>query len=171
MLPGTLDEFGVGVFLALLVIRRSKGEKIARAFDLIEGKTYWQLGILSLFFVIFYFHLNVLSSLTYWSNPLAIVFFRTTLSISFGLLLLVAITRSTKSTFVGNALRFLGKISYGVYLWHILIIVVVNERLPWLQGYKMLTLVLFLTVVLASYTYFTIEKPMIKRGAEVSNQI
>jgi peptidoglycan/LPS O-acetylase OafA/YrhL len=171
MLPGTLDEFGVGVFLALLVFRRKNEGRIEKAFSLIEKNSYYQIGILSLFAGSFYFHLRFLNSLNYWGNPFAIVFFRTTLAISFGLLLVFVISKSSKSDYLGSALRFLGKISYGIYLWHILIIIVVNERLPWLQGYKVLVLVTVLTLILAAYTYFIIEKPMIKKGAQVSNRI
>lgn len=171
MLPGTLDEFGVGVFLALLVIRRSEYNQIDRTLNLIERNLYCKVGIIFLFIGIFFGHLRLLNALNYWSSSLAIVFFRTTLTISFGLLLLLAISRTSNSNYIIKSLRFLGKISYGVYLWHILIIIVVNEKLPWIQGYKVLFLVTVLTILLASYTYFTIEKPMIKRGAQVSSQI
>jgi hypothetical protein len=70
------------------------------------------------------------------------------------------VTRFLSST----PLRLIGVISYGLYLWHWPIYVVVNPQRTGLEGTPLLVLRLLLTFGLAFVSYVAVEQP-IRRGA------
>jgi len=61
---------------------------------------------------------------------------------------------------------YLGNISYGVYLWHSLILMILMD-LSKLQGMELSLAVLSLTVVVSSISYFLFEKPIRVYGRSV----
>ncbi len=69
-----------------------------------------------------------------------------------------------------SILRFLGSISYGIYVWHLIVLRIINQLFMHgiqeglyqhigLMKYFPLICFLFLTILLASITYFLVEKP------------
>ena len=59
-------------------------------------------------------------------------------------------------------LRYLGTISYGIYLWH-LPVISSFEHLTWLTGERALPVVLGVTVVLAAGSWSLFERPAVRR--------
>jgi peptidoglycan/LPS O-acetylase OafA/YrhL len=87
------------------------------------------------------------------------------LAFSFGLLVLAFMTIPNKRFVIDLPLQYLGRISYGIYLWHIIVLVTIMERMPWLIGYKLMFIVSAISISLASMSYHLIEKPMIEKGS------
>jgi peptidoglycan/LPS O-acetylase OafA/YrhL len=163
MLPGTLDQFFVGILLALLWLSSRETEsKLSKRF---ERSALNCLLYMCLFSVSFAFNLYLLSHTNYWSNTLMIVFYKTMLAFSFGLLVLAFMTIPNKRFVIDLPLQYLGRISYGIYLWHIIVLVTIMERMPWLIGYKLMFIVSAISISLASMSYHLIEKPMIEKGS------
>ncbi len=63
---------------------------------------------------------------------------------------------------ISAPLRYLGVISYGIYLWHLTVILAL-KKIPDLSHVSRLILTLGLTVVLASAAWHLIEKPLSRR--------
>ena len=59
---------------------------------------------------------------------------------------------------------WLGLISYGVYLWHWLVALVINGDRTGLTGWPLVGLQVFVTLIIALCSYFLLEQP-IRRGA------
>lgn len=60
--------------------------------------------------------------------------------------------------------RFLGRISYPLYLWHILVLMFIGEHLPTLNHYALEAIVISVSVVLATCSYYFLEQPIIRWG-------
>lgn len=162
LLPGVLDQFLVGILLAILWIR---SEKENSKFSKLLEKSARNFSILFLvFIVLFSLCLRMVTHIDYWGSTLMIVFFRSLLAITFGLLVLASITFPIKKLPFLLPFRYLGKISYGIYLWHIIVLSTILDRMPWLSGYKLMLTVCGFTLSLASMSYHLIEKPMITKG-------
>jgi peptidoglycan/LPS O-acetylase OafA/YrhL len=58
-------------------------------------------------------------------------------------------------------LRWVGRISYGVYLWHIPVIVVVYPRLSWRTGPKMAAIWLG-ALALGALSHYAVERPFLR---------
>ena len=63
-------------------------------------------------------------------------------------------------------LRFLGLISYGLYLWHYPIYLVVTQDRTGLSGYELFGLRLAVTFAVAIASYYLIEKPLLSHTPE-----
>jgi len=63
---------------------------------------------------------------------------------------------------ISAPIRYLGVISYGIYLWH-LIVILTLKKIPDLSHVNRLILTLGITVVLASASWHLIEKPLSRR--------
>jgi peptidoglycan/LPS O-acetylase OafA/YrhL len=65
---------------------------------------------------------------------------------------------------LGNPVfRYLGKISYGTYLWHYPLFIVLDASRTHLTGYPLLFLRIAATLVVATVSYYLVEQP-IRRG-------
>lgn len=161
-LPGTLDEFSVGILIALLWVENSEKDNVVSG---MMKRSFINFAVFfALFITIFSSNLYLLQIINYWSSTAMIVFFKTSLAVSFGLLLLATITLPLRNTMIESPFKYLGKISYGIYLWHIIVLSTILDRIPWLVGYKLLFIVSGITLVLSVMSYHLIELPMIQRG-------
>ncbi len=157
-LPGALDEFVAGLLLARLV-RSGYGEKLLAG----QVATRVSLFVLAAVFV------TVAMSIywryaSYWNYPLMVTMWRTLLALAFAFVLLFTIslkvtglTRKLLSPFY-----YLGVISYGIYLWHLPVLLSL-KRITWISPITVLILCVVLTCVFASVSWHFFEKPIMRR--------
>ncbi len=68
------------------------------------------------------------------------------------------------SRFLGNPVfRYLGKISYGTYLWHVPLFALFSAQRMHLGGYPLLVARIAITLVVASGSYYLVEEPVRRR--------
>jgi peptidoglycan/LPS O-acetylase OafA/YrhL len=158
-LPGSLDEFAFGIALAIALHQDRQG-KLLRF--LRSMRWVWPLATALLIqqTMKIYF-----ANGQYWNDPAMVIFWRTMLGASWALLV-VSICAINDFWFVKLTLplRYLGTISYGIYLWHS---IVINLLKPYLTGHPPLACAatLALTILLASLSWHLFEKPMLDRFA------
>ena len=92
-----------------------------------------------------------------------VIGWRLLLSSGFAALLGAAITFPWARTRLRTPVRYFGDISYGLYLWHMLVLVAMAAAMPALTGGKLLVLVVGSTFVLASLTWHLLEKPNLRK--------
>lgn len=155
-LPGTLDEFAFGIAACKLILE----QKLVVAPIWIHR--WWRiiLAIASLWlmFTIFWMEGD------YWNSPWMVIFFRTLMAFSGATLILVVITIPEHWWMASSKpFDYLGKISYGIYLWHLPVILSL-KTLDLAAGVPYLTAVIVGTLLLAAFSYHMLESPWIERA-------
>lgn len=160
-LPGMLDEFLVGILLARLV-RSEYGSKFVNA-KLKSGFGFFVLLVVSIIATIVALSIYWKNT-TYWDSNLMIVFYHTLVAITCGLILLVFCCLEIRGVlnFTLWPLRYLGTISFGIYLWHLPVILSL-QRVQWIYPKLALYLTFGLTILLASMSYHFFENPLISK--------
>ena len=157
-LPGMLDEFVAGLLLARLV-RSEYGQK------LLAGGVSVQFALLALAVIMTTVAMSIYwRYASFWNYPLMVTMWRSLLALAFALILLLTI--SIKFTGIPRKLLspffYLGTISYGIYLWHLPVLLSL-KRLTWISPSIALALGVGLTCVFASVSWHFFEQPLIKR--------
>jgi len=67
--------------------------------------------------------------------------------------------------------KSLGQLSYGIYLWHTVVISVYNNLLPQIDKVTLFVISMFSTIVCASSTYLLVEKPFLKLSRYYSSKL
>lgn len=103
---------------------------------------------------------------SFWNYPLMVTMWRSLLVLSFALVLLFAISIKVLGVprKILSPLFYLGTISYGIYLWHLPVLLSL-KRLAWINPSVALALALGvgLTCVFASVSWHLFEQPLMKR--------
>lgn len=146
-LPGTLDEFATGIVLA-------KWLKSGHLRP--DARLFWRALLAAVLLSVVAWRL-VPGEATYWSKPVAIVGARTLLSLAFGAMVVCAICWPWTPGRFSRPLRYLGEISYGIYLWHMPVLATLIERTQ-LQGSRLLKWTIVGTVVLATLSWYGFER-------------
>lgn len=156
-LPGTLDEFAVGILLARLV-RSPFGASLLTK---MQAQPLW--GICAATVAVWLTLALFWPRASFWDHTGMIIFWRSLLAATFGLVILVACTiQGNLFLWLTAPLRYLGTISYGIYLWHLMVILTLKE----MSGFDpALTLLVTLaaTFVLASSSWHLFEKLFLGR--------
>lgn len=156
-LPGTLDAFGVGIALALMV-HKGQGMWARRLSPGWSNCLLWlglAVGLLCLAGAL------LLPRPNYWVHDGMVVFWRTVLALGFGAALAAVITCPLRGGGVLRPLRYLGQISYGIYLWHFPILLALLT-LPGLRGGRLFAVLFAGSVLLASLSWHLLEKHWIR---------
>jgi peptidoglycan/LPS O-acetylase OafA/YrhL len=155
-LPGYLDEFAIGMLLAIAVevwprvsARRSR-ELLAAGIAVAVGVSL--VG----------FNLGARSPYGNGSGGV----FAPLMDVAFALLLASVLMRG-EQTVLGRMLSsrplvLAGTISYGMYLWHMLVILRLRETPIWVNGWSNVILVLIGTVMIAATSWVVVEKPALR---------
>ena len=152
-LPGTLDAFGMGIALALL-LHTGQGVWAPRLLPGWPNCLMWLLlsaGVLWLAGALF------LPRSDYWSHAGMVIFWRTLLALGFAAALATVVTCPLRGGGVLHPLRYLGKISYGIYLWHFPVLLALLA-LPGLRGGRLFLAALAGAVMLASLSWHLMER-------------
>ncbi len=146
-LPGVLDAFAMGIGLAKL----SMGGRLKpgwRSFSLWSALAALLLSIA---------WVTIWSYATYWNSAAMIVVWRAVLAAGFAALLAALVVCPVGGGWPSWPLRYLGVISYGIYLWHQAIIWTLFQTTPWRDA-QLLAGVLAGTIALAALSWHGFEK-------------
>lgn len=144
-LPGVFFTFSLGFVSAYLVFK-NKLEICSKYLYLIIPVTIIWIAVL-------------LNTPDYWTGSPLIYFWMSVNDVLF-MLIILAIYRS-KSNFINfKFFIWLGKISYGIYLWHLPVILLFKDKLTTFSS--LLAVTVPLTLLLASLSYYFIEKKFSK---------
>jgi peptidoglycan/LPS O-acetylase OafA/YrhL len=103
---------------------------------------------------------------SFWSYPLIVIMWRTLLALALAFALVVLFTISLKVTGLPRTLPsplfYLGTISYGIYLWHLPVLLSL-KTLTWISPSTALICGVALTCVFASGSWHLFEKPIMKK--------
>ena len=148
-LPGTLDEFGAGIFLAKWVLD-------GRPRLPLNGLAMALAAALAGYAAMALYWPNA----EYWSFASMVIAWRSALSVFLFFLVGAAVALPQV---VGHRwlrpLHYLGEISYGIYLWHLFAVYFVVLMLGW-RGPAALAYVLVLTLAAAALSWRYFEKPI-----------
>jgi peptidoglycan/LPS O-acetylase OafA/YrhL len=155
-LPGVIDQFACGIFLAV-VLHRGHGA-LARSLRVGWGNfALWAVLATGLLTVALKVHMTY----THWDLPAMVVLWRPLLTLGLTALVAAAIVFPWAEARVLAPLRYLGVISYGIYLWHLLIVHGLTGQAPKIQGYQLLATVVICTLLMASLSWHAFEKPWV----------
>ncbi len=159
-LPGMLDEFAAGLLLARFA-RSQRGRAFLSSMEphrlLILFLGVGAGLLLWLAFAIYHTHP------TYWSSPTTVTFVRTPLAASFALIVLIFSSLNGPIwLYLSTPLRYLGTISYGIYLWHWPVLQLLH-RTGKLSPAMGLGMTIGITLVIAAVSWHFFEKPIIGR--------
>jgi peptidoglycan/LPS O-acetylase OafA/YrhL len=157
--PGALDEFGFGIMLAM-VLHRDRDGRLHRFLH--ATRWLWPLAAATMasFTMGIYWPRS-----SFWDHWKMVVFWKTLLGATFLLVVVSACAINDRWVLVLTApLRYLGTISYGIYLWHMLILFSLK---PLLMGdpARACRWIVGLTVLLAALSWHLFEKPILERHA------
>lgn len=150
-LPGTLDEFGAGIFLAKWVLDGKAGVPAPRI--------TWTLAAVATTWIAMALYWPRAG---YWDNVGMVMFWRCAFAIS--LLCVLAASISLPQVLAYKWLRpidHLGEVSYGIYLWHLFAVQYAIYAMGY-GGVQALLWVLGLTLVAAGLSWRYFEKPLMK---------
>lgn len=159
-----MDEFAFGMFLAKMATRKSKGFTLSPVQNPFKAKVFW--SALFLFLVLVTLTMKIYwHTPDYWNNAFMVIVWRSLLGLSFALLLALAVllptTRFTRNP-VYRLGYYLGDISYGIYLWHLPVLLAVKQA--GIQDPIRFSVVTILCVIIMSmFSWHLLEKPIIRK--------
>lgn len=159
-LPGMLDEFAAGIVLARVVLDRGiQTLGIRSVFNwlplfgwlLALGLTVW------LALHVYWQHA------VYWDNLWMVTFWRSLAALALVAILgsALALPQLTSSRFA-HPFSYLGEISYGIYLWHMMVIVALL-KVGGLPPSQVLQMTLVFSLLFAAWSWHQVEQPVIRR--------
>jgi len=155
-LPGMADEFAFGILLCRLL--RSDWQASLRGGAWMPSSVaVGAAGLVWATLSLFWLHSS------FWDSAFMVVLWRSLCGASCAAVVLAACL--VQAAWIVRALaplRYLGTISYGIYLWH-LPVISSFEHLTWLTGERALPVVLGVTVVLAAGSWSLFERPAVRR--------
>lgn len=156
---GCIDEFAIGIILAKMASSKNGraifelGRRFPVAPVALATVTIWAV-------LAFYWHYDA----TFWNSKIMVIPFRTALAFAFGCVVFAACCiQGPLMSLLALPARYLGKISYGIYLWHLPIILAL-QRLQWLSAPRAFPVVILLTLIFSAGSWHFFEKPLIDRA-------
>ena len=146
-LPGVLDEFVFGVVIAKLVQANSLQFSWHRL-------TAWGAAAAALLTAAW---ITVGMGELYWTSAATIIFWRTLACAGFAALLACMVMIPYSGGWATRPFRYLGEISYGIYLWHMPVLATFLAKTQW-QGLQLLLATFACTITLAAISWHGFEK-------------
>lgn len=158
-LPGCLDEFGFGIFLCRMMVNK---DRFFPAGSMYRNPWLWLVGagFMAWLSFIIYWRWAV-----YWEFWWMVIFWKTLAGMTFFFLLgtavwSISLIKLNKPIF--GSLWYLGEISYGIYLWHRLVITSLDQAKIF-TALELLGWTLFFTIALSAFSWHFVEKPLIRQ--------
>lgn len=151
-LPGVLDGFGAGI-LALGWRMRHSATTAARCFP------WLALGALMAWTLLFWLLLRYAAH--YWSAPAMLLGLRALIAVAAGLAVAAALSVPDAWN-PGRLGRVLGDMSYGIYLWHMPVMLWWLARWPAMDPVPLTALIVVTTVLLALASWMILERPILR---------
>jgi len=146
-LPGVLDEFVCGICIAKLMQMNALQFTWRRFIA-------WGASAITLLSLAW---ITIGTGNHYWESAITVVFWRTLVCAGFAALLACVVMLPLSGGWVMRPFRYLGEISYGIYLWHLPILLTLLEKTPW-KGTRLLGATMIFTIILASLSWHGFEK-------------
>lgn len=155
--PGMIDSFGAGV--AMMAWHRRGGAIPVRFHGLA-----WMclLALLPALWIAGEAHAAI-SDASIWNQPAKALLLRSFVAVGVALFLLGAIETGKRLATDGAWSRHLGDLSYGIYLWHAIVLLAVARLLDAPIPVKFVVVVL-LTLIAAELGLRLIERPILRRA-------
>ena len=154
-LPGLFDHFALGMALAFALSASHRS-----AFGRLQASWRRFLVWVAVSMTVLACAAFLLAVFGYWENVWMVTFLPSVLATGFMALLAAAITFPWADRRAIVPLRYLGEISYGLYLWHMPVVVFTLHTAPDLRGPPFLAAVFGLTFLLAALSWHLLEKPV-----------
>ena len=156
-LPGMLDEFAAGILLARLLVAPEGQVLLTR----LRARP-WIVPCVTAVLIATAMHIYWNHAI-YWNSAWMVILFKSFLAITCAMVVLSACVLESRMVVRLTApLRYLGTISYGIYLWHLLVILAL-KRVPWVTGPIALPWVIALTLLFAGLSWHFFERPLMLR--------
>jgi exopolysaccharide production protein ExoZ len=145
--PALIDSFALGALICVLKLPRlTRAQTILLAF----------LAFSLLMAIYFIYDAN---AARYWASLPMTVLFRSLVALFAGVALLL--TMSIRTSIAWRPMLELGKISYGIYLWHLIVLYLVQRHVPF-KGTPAVLTIIVLTLLLAKLSHLAIEMPFMR---------
>lgn len=154
-LPGVIDHFALGMALAFALSPAHRSALGRLRAGWLAFASWSALSAAVLAFAAF-----LLVRFGYWENAWMVTFIPSVLAAGFMALLAAAIAFPLGDQPAFRPLRYLGEISYGLYLWHMPVILFTRLYAPGLRGMPFLAAVFGLTLLLAAISWHLFERPL-----------
>jgi peptidoglycan/LPS O-acetylase OafA/YrhL len=145
--PALADSFSLGGLIFMLKLPR-----LNRAQTIL-------LALLAFGLLMAIYFAYDLNAARFWTSLPMTVLFRSLVAVFAGIALLLAMSIRTSTAW--RPLLELGKISYGIYLWHLIVLYLVHRYAPFKGMAAVLSIITF-TVVLAKFSHLAIELPFMR---------
>jgi exopolysaccharide production protein ExoZ len=145
--PALIDSFALGGLICMLKLPR-----LTRAQTVLLGFLAFSL-LMAIYFI---YDAN---AARYWASLPMAVLFRSLVALFAGVALLLAM--SIRMSPLWRPMLELGKISYGIYLWHLIVLYLVQRHVPF-KGTAAVFTIIALTLMLAKLNHLAIEMPFMR---------
>jgi peptidoglycan/LPS O-acetylase OafA/YrhL len=157
--PSMLDAFAIGICIARLHLDGTIPRLAARDHAIFPLATVcaFALGLTVVW-------TSYWAQTDYWGNVWMVVFWRTALALTFGALVLLAAQLPDLTRYWPlRPLNYLGEISYGIYLWHLPVILTLKRNALAANAEDMLWMTLAGVIALSMLSWHLLERPLIRR--------
>jgi len=152
-LPGVIDEFVAGMLAARWWLARGTPSRATAGGIAVAAVAAWAGAIALMHHVMPVF----------WSDFASVVFLRCALALAAGLSVAAALAFASPAR-PAPGLRLAGDVSYGIYLWHMGALLLLQAAWPGAAPWPFAAAVLALTLALSAASWFALERPAIRRA-------
>lgn len=160
-MPSMLDEFGAGILLARLVV--DHGEALRRL-----PWARWGAVVAAMALMVVMVRVGWAAYVTrggYWTFPWMVIGWRSLVALACaGLVAVMVLLPQVSRAWPLRPLDYLGEISYGIYLWHLPVLMTLLGMSA-LRGSALLATTLGIVVALSALSWHVLERPCMRAAA------